>query len=344
MSTFFDTIVGNRELKARISRDIDNGLLSHAYIIEGPLGSGRHTLVRHIAAALSCEVRGQDGAKSPCGQCRNCKKILSDSSPDLITVRVPEDRTTIGVDSIRELREGLYIAPNDLDIKVYVIDDANLLTTEAQNAFLLSLEEPPEYILFFLICENSTGLLETVRSRAPTLRMERLDLEDVAKYLISSDERAARLRQEAPDEFASAIFASGGSIGQASLMLDTRKRRAMLDSKKVARDIIFALSDASRSKAISAITPLIRKKKGDIADCLTRLMEAIRDIVLLKKSEDVRLCFFENRDEALEISTHFTSSSLFTLYDAVSEAKIELEANANVRLSLTNMLLRAKMI
>ena len=344
MPTFFDTMVGNRELLARLGHDIDNGLLSHAYIIEGPLGSGRHTLVRNVAAALSCEMRGRSGAKSPCGECRNCKKILSDSSPDLITVGVPEDRTTIGVDSIRELREGLYIAPNDLDIKIYIIDDANLLTPEAQNAFLLSLEEPPEYILFFLICENSTGLLETVRSRAPTLRMERLDLEDIEKYLLSSDERAARLKQESPDEFRAAIFAGGGSIGQASLMLDTRKRRTMLDSKKTARDIIFALSHASRSKAISAITPLIKKKKSDIADSLTRLLEAIRDIILLKKSEDVRLCFFEDREEALEISTHFTSVSLFTLYDAVSEAKLALEANSNVRLALTNMLLRAKMI
>ena len=118
----------------------------------------------------------------------------------------------------------------------------------------------------------------------------------------------------------------------------------MLDSKKTARDIIFALSHASRSKAISAITPLIKKKKSDIADSLTRLLEAIRDIILLKKSEDVRLCFFEDREEALEISTHFTSVSLFTLYDAVSEAKLALEANSNVRLALTNMLLRAKMI
>jgi DNA polymerase-3 subunit delta' len=344
MPTFFDKIVGNRSLTARISRDIDNGLLSHAYIIEGPMGSGRHTLVRYIAAALSCQMREHNGSKCPCGECRNCKKILSDASPDVITVSVPDDRTTIGVDSIREVREGLYIAPNDLDIKVYVIDNSNLLTTEAQNAFLLSLEDPPEYILFFLICENSTGLLETVRSRAPTLRMERLEFCDIEEYLLKNDERAIRLNQEAPDEFKSAIFSSGGSIGRAQILMDARKRRSVLDAKRTAEEIIFALADASRAKAISAITPLMKKKKNDIVDHLTNLLEAIRDIVLLKKSEDVRLCFFENRDAALELSTRFTSTSLFTLYDAVSKAKLELEANANSRLALTNMLLQAKML
>ena len=342
MPTRFDKIVGNRALTERLCRDIDDGSLSHAYIIEGQEGSGRHTVAKYAAAALCCEERGV-GKISPCGQCKSCRKILTNTSPDVITVGLEEDRVTIGVDTIREVRNDIYVAPNDFDVKVYIIENADKMTSQAQSAFLLSLEEPPSYIVFFLICENSTSLLETVRSRAPSLRTERIESAEIKKYLLANDKRAELLAEENPAELDSAIFAATGSIGKAISLLDTRRRHSLLESKSLASNIISMLARADKVAAFSAVAAL-GNKRADVLKRLASLQEAVRDLILLKKSDDVRLCFFEDRESASELATRFTAASLFALYDASVTARVELDAGSNVRLSLMNMMQRAKLI
>ena len=103
MSVFFENIAGNGALKEQISRNIVDNTLSHAYIIEGPAGSGRHTLAYNIAAALSCTGEGS----IPCGKCKSCSKILSFKSPDVITVSLEKDRVTMGVETIRGIKEDI---------------------------------------------------------------------------------------------------------------------------------------------------------------------------------------------------------------------------------------------
>ena len=226
MSPFFEKIAGNGALKEQISRNITGNTLSHAYIIEGPQGSGRHTLAYNIAAALSCSSDGN----IPCGKCKSCEKIFSHKSPDVITVSLEEDRVTMGVETIRALKEDMVIAPNDLTHKVYIIEDANTMTVQAQNAFLLSLEEPPEYVVFFLICESSASLLETVRSRAPAYRMRRLDENEVRDYLLKNSQRAVWLSEEDPDVFNTVIKVADGRIGLALSLLDGEARSDMMES------------------------------------------------------------------------------------------------------------------
>jgi DNA polymerase-3 subunit delta' len=207
----FPTLLGNMSLRRRLSKDIEEKRLSHAYILEGPRGSGKHTVALLSAAALSCTEQTQ----LPCGHCKSCEKILSGNSPDIITVGLEGEKVTIGVESIRMLKNDMYTAPNELGVKVYIIEDADKMTVQAQNAFLLSLEEPPEYVLFFLLCESSADLLETVRSRAPTLRTERLDRSMVEAHLLENEKRARTLRDESPDEWREILAISSGCIGYA---------------------------------------------------------------------------------------------------------------------------------
>ena len=158
-------MIGNDALRVRLADDLRRGRLSHAYILEGPVGSGKHTLARQIAAALSCERKQDVTSPLPCRSCPACRKILSGNSPDLITVKREEDKTTFGVEVIRELRQDVPVAPNDTDYKVYLIEDAHLMTQQAQNAFLLTLEEPPPYVLFLLLCglhKDGCNLLEAL--------------------------------------------------------------------------------------------------------------------------------------------------------------------------------------
>ena len=199
MKKIMPQLVGNRALADKLGNKILSGGMSHAYIIGGPEGSGKHTLAKLIAASIACECKENGELPLPCGKCSACYKILSDISPD-VTVIGTEDRSTIGVEAIRSLRINVLTAPNDLDIKVYIIEDADKMTPQAQNAFLLTLEEPPPYVLFLLLCERPEDLLETVRSRAPTLRTEPISPDEISSFLQGKRE-TAELFKTAPDEF-----------------------------------------------------------------------------------------------------------------------------------------------
>ncbi len=339
MSVDFVNIVGNAALKKRLSAEIEGKTFPHAYIIEGASGSGRHTLAKNIAAALSCQGEGS----APCGVCKNCKKIFSDASPDITVQGIEEDRTTIGVDTVRRICSDISVAPNDLDIKVYIIEDADMMTEQAQNAFLLSLEEPPEYVIFFLICENSSSLLETVRSRAPTLRLERLQDREVEDFLKKNEKRASQLYQENKAAFDTVIFTADGCIGRAIDLLDARKRKRLLDERAVALCIVSALSSKDRASVLSLLDSL-GNKRAEVARYLTAMQSAVRDLMLIKKADDVKLCFYVSREEAGELSSHYSSASLISLYDAICTASYELEASSNVRVTLLNMAQKAKLI
>ncbi len=335
----FDNIVGNDALKSRISRDVCEGTVSHAYIIEGPEGVGRHTLAKSIAAALSCTSDGQ----VPCGRCRYCQKIFSDNSPDVKVIGFIDDKVTIGVDQIREIKEDMATFPGELSVKVYIIENAESLTVQAQNSFLLSLEEPPEYVRFFLICESANSLLETVRSRAPSLRMSRLGFDEVEDYVLKNDSRARTLAEEEPETFKTVIHASDGRIGRARTLLGGRERKAMLEERRIAESVISLLASPNRTETMEIVSTL-GIKRASVIKYLTAVECAIRDLILLKKSENVSLCFYTDKESAQEIATRFTSKSLISLYDAISDAVSELEANSNVRLTVLNMMQRSGLI
>ena len=224
MKPAFADMVGNEALRERLRDDICADRLSHAYIIEGAEGFGKHMLALRIAAALACENRGMDGLPLPCMECASCRKILSGNSPDVIPIS-RGDKATLGVEAVRLMHTGVCIAPNELDRKCYLIEDAHLMTVQAQNAFLLTLEEPPPYVCFLLLCESTAPLLETVRSRAPTLRLEPIPPDGIREHLLRTEPAAKALEQQAPEELRELIAAAGGSIGRARLLLDPKRRK-----------------------------------------------------------------------------------------------------------------------
>ena len=122
---FFPNIIGNKRLKGIISSDISNGRTAHAYIIEGPSGSGKMLTALSICAAEVCERKNDGSSPLPCGECDSCKRILSGISADVLVTKKPEDKASIGVDLIRPIKDTLYIAPNDGEKKFYIIKDAD---------------------------------------------------------------------------------------------------------------------------------------------------------------------------------------------------------------------------
>ncbi len=343
MKTAFPALAGNKALRERLATDILGHGLSHAYIIEGAKGSGKHTLAYQVAAALSCEKKDDGDLPLPCGLCPSCKKILSGNSPDLIFVKKDPSKAQMGVDIIRSLREDVRLLPNDTDCKVYAIEDAHTMNSQAQNAFLLTLESPPPYVVFLLLCEDSGALLETVRSRAPRLNMQRLTASEVEGYICSADDEAKELRKNFPQEFADILTVAAGSIGQALELLDEKKREPIIARRDLAREFISALESRSPRAGAQLISRL-PQKRDEILLCLEQIRLALRDLIVAKKSDEGELCFYSSREEAEDVSFALATSDLLDVFDAVEEAVDLTSANGNVRLILFSLAAKCKLI
>lgn len=201
----FDTLLGNERLKENLNNSLQHGRISHFYLISGPEGSGRHTLARLLAAATLCQA-----SEKPCLHCPHCRKVLSDTHPDVITVTDPEHKN-IPVKLVREIRDDVFIRPNEGSRKLYVFSQD--LGLEGQNALLKVLEEPPAYGVFLLLTDNPEKLLPTVRSRCTELTLQPLP-EDLIRPRL-----AREFPQATPETLTAAISRSGGYLGQALTLL-----------------------------------------------------------------------------------------------------------------------------
>ena len=344
MREAFSDIVGNDALRARLLRDISGDRFSHAYVLEGPSGSGKHMLALRIAAALSCENRKSEAHPLPCASCPSCRKILSGNSPDVIYIH-RGDKATLGVEAIRAMHGDVYIAPHESEAKVYVIEDAHLLTPQAQNAFLLTLEEPPAYVCFLLLCQTASSLLETVRSRAPTLRMELPDRETVKDLLCRTLPEASLLRRQSVRDLEELILDADGSIGVAmELVRDGKLRKQVAERRQRALSFVRLCQGRHNSAEALQFLQGLGQKRDEVTLDLCRILLCLRDLLLYKQSEQAPLCFFADCEEAAALSYGFSAPELLRLSDCINTAIERLRMNANVRLTLTGMAVQAGLL
>ena len=168
MSSFIN-VVGHKNIIQYISSAVTSGKISHAYILNGDRGSGKKLMAKLFAMSLQCQNRKEDG--DPCGQCQSCKQAVHGNQPDIIYV-THEKPNSISVDDIRtQVNNDIVIKPYGSPYKVYIIPEADLMTEQAQNALLKTVEEPPEYAVIMLLTENARALLPTVCSRCVMLRL-----------------------------------------------------------------------------------------------------------------------------------------------------------------------------
>ena len=342
MREYMSNIVGNRAVCEKLCLDVLANKLSHALIIEGPQGTGKHTLAKNVAAALACSEKSTSG-KIPCGSCLGCRKVFEDKSPDVITV-TRADKATLGVDVIRFLREDVRTVPNDLDYKVYLIEEADKMTTEAQNAFLLTLEEPPSYVVFILLCENASNLLETILSRAPVLRTEPISNEDLDAYISKTDRRAAQMRLSSPREYSELIVASANGIGTALKYLEPSKFAPVKEMRALITEFCEAALYQKGAKSALSLISRFSQSRETLSNQLTMLSSATSDLLMLKKSDNAPLKFFHDRNEAIMLCDSTSTKFIYDLNLAVLNASQSNQRNANVRLLLTKLLSDAGMI
>ncbi|MFA7662673.1 MAG: DNA polymerase III subunit gamma/tau [Patescibacteria group bacterium] len=175
----FDQVIGQDFVKQTIQNEIKNNKIAHAYLFSGPRGVGKTTLARLIAKSANCQNR-QDGESEPCGKCNSCLEIAKNKSVDVIEVDAASNR---GIDEIKELRERTRFAPAVAKFKVFIIDEVHMLSREAFNALLKTLEEPPAYIIFILATTEIHKIPDTIISRCQRFEFKKIDFKDIVERL-----------------------------------------------------------------------------------------------------------------------------------------------------------------
>jgi len=204
------------------------GRFPHALLIEGAAGAGKRTLALWTAAMLLCRGEG----KRPCGACRSCRKIETGSHPDL-TVLDGREKKAYAIDAVRELRQGAWIAPNESERRVLLLEDLQNMPPASQNALLKILEEPPAHIFFLLTATGRAALLDTILSRATTLPLEELTAQQRAEVL-------ARLAPDVGPGERDAAAAAFETVGQALDALSDEATQALLRDTAALCESLFA--------------------------------------------------------------------------------------------------------
>lgn len=324
MAVFAD-IIGQEQIKEHLQNALSTGKVSHAYIISGERNSGKEFIAKIFAAALQCEKQGTD----PCGECHSCKQAGSGNHPDIIHV-THEKPGTIGVEDIRrQINQDVSIKPYSSPRKVYIINEGEGMTPQAQNALLKTLEEPPEYAVILILTTNVDALLPTVLSRCVVMHMKPVQDAKVKKFLMEE--------LQIPDYKANICVAfARGNIGKAKLLASSEEFEKV---KEEAITLVKYINDMEITEIVKAITK-ISEYKLEINDYLDILSVWYRDVLLFKATKDANSMVF--RDELQYIrktADRSTYEGIERIVNALQQAKRRLDANVNFDLTMELLLL-----
>ncbi|MBQ2724379.1 MAG: hypothetical protein IJF78_01605 [Clostridia bacterium] len=322
--TVFPALIGNERLKSTLSADFAAGKSAHAYIIEGPAGSGRHTAAMQICASVLCESREDNRVSLPCGECSSCRKILGGISVDVLHIS-NDDKASISVSAVREIKESLYITPNDGDKKFYIIENAHLMTVQAQNALLLSLEEPPSYVMFFLLTEDASALLETIRSRAPVIRMEKFSPGFIEEHL------GAKFGSSQRDRIVTAAHLAGGALGRACDLYENGS--AELEAYRTAEKLTESILTGRKSDTLAYLNSPVFRDRAGVKEILNLMRFALRDLIADKRGGE--LLFYSVSEGVPKFAKKLSVRKILALYESVTEAWEKINANCSAATVLT---------
>ena len=324
MAVFRD-IIGQEHIKEHLLNSLSTGKISHAYIINGEKSTGKEFIAKVFAMALQCEREGTD----PCQECHSCKQALTNNHPDIIRV-MHEKPNTIGVDDIRtQVNNDVGIKPYSGPYKVYIINEAEKMTQQAQNAILKTLEEPPAYAVILLLTSNVNSLLPTILSRCVVLNMKPVSDELVKKYLME--------QLQVPDYKAEVCVAfARGNIGKAKALASSEDFENV---KAEALALLKYIQDMELNEVIAAIKK-ITEYKLEINDYLDICAIWYRDALLFKATHDANHLVFREELQALRrTAQHSSYEGIETILKALDTAKRRLDANVNFELTMELLML-----
>ncbi len=323
----FNGLIGNEDIKNTLGNAITNSEFLHAYIIEGAYGTGKHTVARLASMGIICKNRRLCSSDN---RCNICQKIFNDSCAD---VRFFD---AFKVDDVRKIKEELYESPTECDHKIYILNNVEKMNVKAQNALLISLEEPPPNVIFFLLCTDATVLLETIRSRAQIIRTKPLTNEQIRAYLNKND--ISGIDTSTLDEI---IISSNGSLGYVLDMLNSSKADSLIKDREKAQELALSLLKNDNS-TITALYSMFNMTRDKLKELFALTLVVYRDMALVKKTKNVSLCFFTSVKEASSIASKYSVSKILYYYSMVEKGIEALNSNSNVPNTLISLITNSK--
>lgn len=291
----FNDIIGNDENKKKLEYIVKNNNISHSYIFSGISGIGKFMFAKEFAKAILC----LNNEKKPCNNCRACKSFENNNNPDIIII--DEQDESIKTEQIKELVKNILEKPIQGDKKIYIINNSENMTREAQNSLLKTLEEPPEYVIVILITSNENLLLNTIKSRCIKIQFQNLSDEEIKQYF--------RMANQVIDDSIIKIF--GGSIEKALKLKDN------LDTYKNIKNIFKNIENLSGLQILNLKETIFKDK-----DEIFSILDYINTIFFDKILENIK-----------------TANKYQKCIEIIEESKLRLKRNSNYDMTIDNLLL-----
>ena len=287
----FENIIGNTNIKTVLEKSIKQNKLSHSYLFVGTQGIGKKMIATEFAKMILC----LDDNKY-CNHCKSCIEFDTNNNPDFVLIS--PDGNNIKIEQIRDIQKRIQEKPIISEKKVYIIDNADLMTTEAQNCLLKTLEEPPEFAVIVLIGSNSNTFLPTIKSRCTIMNFNKISDEEMTKYL--------REKCDVKNIDQNMLYMYQGSIGKALELKEKQEEYKNIEN---------IINNINRYDLIDFINnaEILYKSKEEINDILDYI-----NVILFNKAKDEYL---------------YTNC-----IQIVENTKKRLKQNANYDMSIDNML------
>ena len=323
----FPQVTGHEEIRRHLMAAVTSGRISHAYLFDGMEGVGRRTMARAFIQALLCTEN--KGRSEGCGHCVACRTVLDGNHPDVHWIRPEKGSGTIRVGQIRqELVQDMMVRPYQSAYKIYVIEKAELLGTEAQNAMLKTIEEPPAYGVVLLITNGASMLLPTIRSRCVALNFQPLPQTQIRQVL---RERGFSEAQAA----AGAAF-SQGSLGQALALAGDEEFAALQETVGSLLAQQPEQTDGGRLEQAAAL----EKYKKDYPVVLDLMEMWYRDVMVWQQTEKAERLLMPDRQKAIaRAASAYSTARLAELLHILRDIREKLDQNANYSLAMDCLLL-----
>ena len=324
----FKDIIGHNQIVDHLKNAIRMEKVSHAYILNGENNAGKMMLAEAFAMALQCEAHKEE----PCMECRSCHQAKDHNQPDIIYVS-HDKPNVISVDDIRQqINNDIVIKPYNSKYKIYIVDEAEKMNPQAQNALLKTIEEPPAYGIILLLTTNADSFLPTILSRCITLNLKSVNEELIKSHLMK--------KYQIPDYQADvcAAFAQG-NVGKAIQLAASDEFNEL---KASALSVVKKLEDLDLYE-LNQLCKQISEFKPKIQEYFDLLTLWFRDVLYMKATNDVNNLIF--KDEVYDIKKQAAKrsySGIENILQALEQSRVRLNANVNFDLVIELLLLTIK--
>jgi len=296
----FSKIVGNEKIKQNLIKILNNNNISHSYMFVGTKGIGKKEFAKEFAKGILCI----DDKEKPCEQCKSCIEFENNNNPDYYEIGILEDENSIKIDTIRQLQKRVQELPIVSDRKVYIIDDSEYMTKDAQNCLLKTLEEPPEFVTIILVVSNENMILNTIKSRCLKIYFNDISKEELKEYInenLNIKEFTENMLQ-----------ASQGSIGKVNNIYENKDIYIQLDK------IFSNIERYCLTEVISKLEVLHKNKEH-----IEEILEYINTIFINKAKQDTKyikyIFYVEETKRNINLNCNYDmciDKLIFSIWDA----------------------------